>query len=75
MSNELFDLGEKTFHTFCPWCECSSRTPDFCSECGKDIYAEEGTEVCVYCGNERGGKFSCCGEVHFEQEYHMRNRK
>lgn len=26
---------------------------------------DETIEVCPYCGNERGGKFSCCGEVHF----------
>ena len=27
--------------------------------------AEETVEVCTYCGNERAGKLSCCGEVHF----------
>ena len=25
-------------------------------------------ERCVYCGTERGRSFSCCGEVHFEEE-------
>ena len=25
-------------------------------------------ERCVYCGTERGRNFSCCGEVHFEEE-------
>lgn len=24
-------------------------------------------EVCMYCGDERAGKFVCCGEVHFEE--------
>jgi len=23
------------------------------------------TELCTYCGDERGGKLGCCGEVHF----------
>ena len=27
---------------------------------------EDGTEYCCYCGSERGKRFSCCGEVHFE---------
>lgn len=25
-------------------------------------------EICVYCGDERAGKFMCCGEVHFEEK-------
>lgn len=27
---------------------------------------EDGTQYCCYCGCERGGLFSCCGEVHFQ---------
>lgn len=26
------------------------------------------TEICTYCGNTRGNKRSCCGEVHFEKD-------
>jgi sulfur relay (sulfurtransferase) complex TusBCD TusD component (DsrE family) len=30
-------------------------------------YLEEtaDVEICPYCMNDRGGKMSCCGEVHF----------
>jgi hypothetical protein len=28
-------------------------------------------EACPYCGNNRGSRFSCCGEVHFETMYEM----
>jgi hypothetical protein len=29
---------------------------------------EREMERCVYCGELRGGSFSCCGEVHFEDD-------
>lgn len=31
----------------------------------EDMQREEMIDVCQYCGNERGWRFSCCGEVHF----------
>ena len=29
------------------------------------------TQYCPYCGDERGSKFQCCGEVHFQTFYEM----
>ena len=28
--------------------------------------------ICPYCGDEQGGKFVCCGEIHFETGYEVR---
>lgn len=30
-------------------------------------------EVCVYCMEDKGPKYSCCGENHFEQAYVTEN--
>ena len=29
-------------------------------------FMEDGTQYCCYCGSERGPKFGCCGENHWE---------
>ena len=30
---------------------------------------ESEDEVCVYCGDSKGEKYSCCKENHFEEAY------
>lgn len=31
-----------------------------------DLYMQDGTEYCCYCGESRGERLSCCHENHFE---------
>lgn len=31
-------------------------------------------EVCVYCGNRKGEKLSCCNEVHFDTQFNIDHR-
>lgn len=39
-----------------------------------DEGAVDTEEVCTYCGDERGSKPACCGEVHFERQDKNGNR-